>query len=637
MIPILFSNDCTDFSNNGLGGLSDCISAYVTEERNGMFELEIEYPIDGLHYSEICEDMIILAKPSRLQDNQAFRIYAISKPINGIVTINAEHISYQANYIPIMPSIVGMLSAVTALDEIEKHQGVTSPFNLISDMTESSAKKGFSLSAPKSLKSCIVGSEGSLIDVFGGELKYDNFTISLLKNRGTDNGVKIAYGKNLVDLKQESSIEDVVTGVATYWQKDDEIVILSDKVYYLPNAESYSYQRILPVDITSEFDEDVDTMTALCADGTKKPTPAELLAKTQELYQSKGDELSKPKVDLTVDFVDLADSLGEETAKNLERVELCDKVTVQFEKLGVNSKAKVVKTVYDVLKEKYKNISLSSTGNTNNGISKTIADNTQSIDTSISWWQEAVQKATKAITGNKGGCIVLYPAEKPQEILIMDTVDKNTAKDVWRWNSGGLAHSSNGYNGPYDDVAITADGQINGKFIFGLKVKAADIEAGSVTGDKLAAGAITADKLSANSITTEKISAGAIGGWNLENNSSSKAIYSQKTFNGVTVQAYIQVPKNDGDYVYIVNRGVEDDLSTVFMVDTYGNLFCQNIEVQGDKIGFKEDGSAKFAGGKILLLANGNIQMRGTNGTDVINIADFLESLDNRVKTLENK
>lgn len=617
MIPILFQNDSTGFSNNGLGGLSDCISAYVTEERNGVFELEIEYPITGLHYNEICEDMIILAKPSRLQNNQAFRVYAISKPINGIVTINAEHISYQTSYIPIMPKITNQLSAVNAISAIKSKVGVNNPFEIVSDMTESKAKKGFSLLAPKSLKSCISGSEGSLLDVFGGELKYDNFTISLLKNRGVDNRVKIAYGKNLIDLKQESSIEDVVTGVATYWQKDDEVVTLANKVYYLPNAESYSYERILTVDITSEFDEDSDIMSASCADGTKKPTQSELLAKTEELYKSRSEELSKPKVDLTVDFVDLADSLGEETAKNLERVELCDKVTVQFEKLGVNSKAKVVKTVYDVLKEKYKNISLSSTGNTNNGISKTIADNTQSIDTSISWWQEAVQKATKAITGNKGGCIVLYPAEKPQEILIMNTADKNTAKDVWRWNSGGLAHSSNGYNGPYDDVAITADGQINGKYIFGLKVKAADIEAGS--------------------ITTEKISAGAIGGWNLKNNSSSNAIYSQKTFNGVTVQAYIQVPKNDGDYVYIVNRGVKDDLSTVFMVDTYGNLFCQNIEVQGDKIGFKEDGSAKFAGGKILLLANGNIQMRGTNGTDVINIANFLETLDNRVKALENK
>ena len=93
--PILYQPTTTNFNNNGIGKLSACVSCEVTEEANGIFELAMTYPMDGIHFDEIGDRAIIKAKADQFREPQLFRVYAISKPMNGIVTVLAEHISEQ--------------------------------------------------------------------------------------------------------------------------------------------------------------------------------------------------------------------------------------------------------------------------------------------------------------------------------------------------------------------------------------------------------------------------------------------------------------------------------------------------------------------------------------------------------------
>lgn len=173
----------------------------------------------------------------------------------------------------------------------------------------------------------------------------------------------------------------------------------------------------------------------------------------------------------------------------LENVELFDKVTIIFEKLGINASAKVVRTDYDFLLGRYNSIEL---GNAKQTLSNTIAQQQKEIDKeseiNYNYISRIVDRTTALITGNNGGYVILHDAnndKRPDEILVMDTEDILTATKVWRWNKSGLGYSESGYNGPYR-TAITSNGEIVGDFI----------KAGEIDGSLVKAGSIQAGQLS---------------------------------------------------------------------------------------------------------------------------------------------
>ena len=193
MIPILYAGNETNFTSNGLGRLSDAISCKVTEERNGVFELEMTYPITGVHYDDIQENRIIYARTEDGGNAQAFIIYRITRPINGIITIDAQHISYLLNGIPVMP--FNGSSLADTMSKIASNAVITCPFTFYTDISSSVA---FSFSTVRSIRSLLGGEDGSILEVYGGyDYKFDNFQVRLLANRGSDNGVSLRYGKNL--------------------------------------------------------------------------------------------------------------------------------------------------------------------------------------------------------------------------------------------------------------------------------------------------------------------------------------------------------------------------------------------------------------------------------------------------------
>ena len=463
MIPILYAGNETNFLNNGLGRLSDAIKCTVEEERNGTYELEMTYPITGIHFEDIQESNIILALSEDGGVNQAFIIYKISKPLNGIVTINAQHISYLLNGFVVMPFTASSLA--DAMSKINTNAVLTTGFTFSTDV---SITKPFTLDAPRSIRSLLGGEEGSLLDVYGGhDYYFNNFNVSLLSDRGHDNGVTIRYGKNLTDLKAVSDMTNVYTGIVPFWadSEGNNTVYVDGYVVYSEHASTYPYKYIKPVDFSSDFE------TA--------PSKAQLLARA-ESYLANNDGW-KIKSNIEVSFVSLAQTEEYKNVAPLERVKLCDTVTVEYTKLGVSFKTKVIRTVYNVLLERYDSIEL---GDTTYTLAQAIlqANDTPTLQETTSAIQSAVQNATKLIRGGLGGHVVMMADGNglPQEILIMDTDDITTAQKVWRWNLGGLGYSSDGYEGDYG-TAITMDGQIVASFITTGTLNAAVIKAGTIS------------------------------------------------------------------------------------------------------------------------------------------------------------
>lgn len=466
MIPILYEGNVTVFDNNGLGRLSDAIECTVEEERNGTFELEMTYPIDGIHYSDIAVNRIVLAKTEDGGANQAFIIYKISKPINGIVTINAEHISYLLNGYVVMP--FNAVSLADAMSKINNYAVLPTGFTFSTDIINS---KSFKLEEPRCIRNLLGGQSGSFLDVYGGhDYYFNNFSVQLLADRGHDNGVTIRYGKNLTDLTAVSNATNIYTGIVPIWTDNEgHHVYVDGYVVYSEHASTYPYKYIKVVDFSNDFE------TA--------PSQAQLLEKA-EAYLENNDGW-QIKHNIEVSFVSLAQTAEYKDIAPLERVKLCDTVRVEYTKLGISFKTKVIKTVYNVLLNRYDSIEL---GDTTYTLAQALqqANDTPTMAETTSAIQKAVNNATNLIRGGLGGHVVMVADGNglPQEILIMDTEDITTAQKVWRWNLNGLGYSSTGYDGTYG-TAITMDGQIVANYITAGAFNGALIQAGTISADAL--------------------------------------------------------------------------------------------------------------------------------------------------------
>ena len=468
MIPILYKADATNFASYGIGALPDTISCEVTEERNGAYECVFKYPVTGMNYSEIKRERIIKAKPSDTGSPQAFRIYRVTTPINGIVKIYAQHISYDLAAIATPQWESTPITPQLAVEEVFDNALTPHRFTFQTDYTEA---KAFAVSKPKSLRAVLGGEEGSVLSLWGGEFEWDNFKVIHHQGRGHNNGVVIEYGKNLTKFEHDSDISDVYTDLLPYAVTEDEdgdetVITLAEQILQIGKT-TLSQRKTLIKDFTDSFDIDAVITEDL------------LREKAQKYLENNPLGMETPT--LTISFEALWKQ--PEYAAVLERVALCDTVTVRHSELGISEHVKVIKTVYDTLAEKYVSITL---GSAKASLLSTISDTTQSVDNIVqkvdrfpSLMQSAINSATKLITGQKGGYVVLHGDEtgQPYELLVLDSPNIADAVNVWRWNVGGLGFSSNGYNGPYE-TAITSDGQIVADFITSGSLVANIIKAG---------------------------------------------------------------------------------------------------------------------------------------------------------------
>lgn len=454
MTPILFAESATTFTSNGIGRLADAITCRVEEERNGQYELFMEYPIDGQHYADIVNRAIIVAKPCIDASLQPFRIYEISKPMLGRITVYARHISYDLGKNTTMPFTISASTAAcnNTLQGLKSHAVESCPFSFWTDITTIAP---YMQVVPSTIRERLGGVEGSVLDIFGGEYEWDGFTVKLHDHRGTDSGVVLRYGKNITDIAQDEIISETVTGIVPYWTDLDEgtIVTLPEKAVYSQYASRYSQKLTVPMDFSDDFDE--------------APTVSELRTAAQVIVQK--HDVGVPEVSIKVKFVNLADTEEYKDIQSLQTVHLCDEVTVQFEPLGISTKAKIAAYEWDVLKEKYNSVTIGTIGRS---LAMTLNDNNsktlQEIDKSKLLAGNAINNATKWLT-SAGGYVMAVKNDDGswRELIFASSVNLEASNTkILRVNNNGIGFSTTGIDGPYTN-AWTIDGNLIADFIHG--------------------------------------------------------------------------------------------------------------------------------------------------------------------------
>ena len=475
MIPVMYPPSERNFTNNGLGALPDCLSGSVDKTVNNMFELSLTYPTDGHNADKLIEGNVIYAWHDDSKIPQPFEIYKIDKSLKGKIKVNAWHVSYKLRKLVCHPFQGANLPA--ALGAFEASCMTSSPFTFTTTRTTAVA---LSITQPCAMRTVMGGMAGSFLDVYGGEWDFDHYEC-ILKNRlGQDTDYKIEYGNNLTDITQKRDYTNLWSGIVPFWTGEEP----SDTVYYngviySQYSSMYYEQMIIPIDATSEFDE--------------QPTQDQLLSWGQS-YVLRNEKPNLPET-LSVSFVGLWETEEYRDIAFLQRLYLGDSVTVVYPDFGIDVQSRIVATSYDFIHERYTKLTI---GSVSSSIAKTLKveqDITREVLPSRGWVQGRLTESTNKITGGLGGYVVmnLNADGEPQEIIVMDSPDKETAVNCIRINQAGIGFSQDGYNGTFNS-AWTIDGHFDATFI----------TAGILNADLLRAGVIS--------------SADGTTWWDLENN-----------------------------------------------------------------------------------------------------------------------
>lgn len=446
---ILYDANCKDFNNNGIGILKDSLKCEVSEALNGELVLDMEYPITSKYIKFIINENIIKCDAG-LEEDQLFRIKHV-KPNFDTITIYGEHISYDLadNFLEdVFPQ---NLNGAACLDWILSHTLDSHNFNSFSDIqTVSSARY-----VRKNPIEAIVGDlENSFVNLWGGELERNNYTIKMLNRRGNDKGYKIRYRKNLTGLDFTIDNSNIVTKIMPQGYNG---LFLPEKYIDSPLINNYPHKKVKVIEFSDvKVKENADEEEGFA-------TAEEAYQELRRLCNLKYSEenIDKPTVNLKVDFVDLSQTTEYQDYTFLESVSMGDTIRVELDYTQVE--VRVIKTTYDALLHRYTKLELGEfkanyITDSQKDITNTIRKETDTIETSV--LLQAKQNATEQLTAALGG----YVYKTQNELFIMDTDNPNTAKKVWRWNLNGLGYSKNGINGPYE-LAMTQDGRIVADFI----------------------------------------------------------------------------------------------------------------------------------------------------------------------------
>ena len=428
----------SDFNNNGLGFLTDVLSASVLEELNGDYYLDIVYQLDG-HLSEYLVEENIIKCQVADGSKQLFRIKRVVKDFTTI-EVYAQHIFYDLlnNFL--------LDTAPTELDAQSFGNWILTKCNFATNFTFFSDIAGYKSAryVRRNPIEAIMGDiENSMINIFGGDLERDNFTIKLLAQRGSSNGIKLIFGKNITQIKITSDYTSIITKLLPL---GFDGLMLPEVYIDSTHINDYVTPKIAKVEFSDikydpESDEDGvytdidDAYNALRA------------AATQYL-----ELVDLPQINIKIDWVELSKTDQYKQYQAIETLHLGDYVTAEI--LGMNYQTRVTRITYNPLTDMIDTFEIGSIQRT---IGSSINANTQRVEninvTSI--LNSAKDNATTQINSALGGYIV----KTQTDLYIMDSPDTSTAQKVWRWNLNGLGYSSTGINGTYQ-TAMTSDGKI---------------------------------------------------------------------------------------------------------------------------------------------------------------------------------
>ncbi len=456
MIPILFSASESAYTSHGLGPISDATSCIVSEEANGAFELKITLPRTSKRLPQLVRDAQILAAPNPYDRAQPFRIRRITKGLHGQMDVYAQHLSYDLAGVPI-----GAFSASTAAQAIGFFNSRKLGGDSFTFSTNLSVSNPMTVEEPTAAWDLLGSGDNTLLNNYGGQLKFDRRTVQLLQARGAQRGFSVRYGKNMTELQYEDSSEDLYTGILPYWIDRSDGTLVTGSVQ---NAGSnYGFTRILPVDLSADFDE--------------QPSASQLNTAGRSYISS--NKIGQPTIRIKASFV----PPGARGLKTLEDVRLFDTVLVHHEDLQINIQASVVKTAYDVLRERYQYIEI---GNRLVTVAQTIAAPTKRIaDDAVK--SKAIAKG--AVTSSKIGAGAVTSSK-------IDT---------------GAVTSTKLGAGAVSSAALAAGSVISSKLGAGA-VNSAALAAGAVIADKIANASVTVTKIQNGAVVADKIAAGAVTG-----------------------------------------------------------------------------------------------------------------------------
>ncbi|MGU3355378.1 phage tail spike protein [Bacillus sp. M5A3_1b] len=466
MYPILYPANEKKFENNGLGIITDVEEISVVEELNGQFELEMTVPIQTCNRLNIEKRMFIFVDANETDQGQPFRIYEYDKADDYTMFIRAKHITFDTEKQFVESYKNDRVKTVEALNEILTRSEPKKPWIAWSDIdTETKVNL-----ERQQTSDCIQGVRGSMLDSFGGEIKRDMYRFEFHKQRGRDNGVLIAFQKNMTGIDVKVDIDSVATRIFPYAQGENEgdIIKLPERFIDSPYINDYDDILIRHVEI-----QDVKNVE-------------QLRNKAKRFFVN--NKIDIPKMSATISFVPLQKVAGYEKYAVLERVALGDTVHCSHPDFPEVTAARVIRTDYDPISEMYHSIEIGDAKFSLTGSQKELEDKIkEDIENNKSEWQKIIDQVTDKITGNSGGHVVLHPKNNPSEIFVMDKDDINLAKQVLRINKEGIGFSKNGVNGPFE-TAWTVDGTFVADFIKSGRLNADLIDVINLKADAIVSG-----------------------------------------------------------------------------------------------------------------------------------------------------
>ncbi|EAF8589955.1 phage tail spike protein [Listeria monocytogenes] len=469
-VPLLYEANETEFLHSGICSLSETVRCEVHEVMNAEFELELEYPVNGLHAHELINGRYISAFVDTQRGYNPFEIDTVEKDLFAdTFIVKASHQTNQLRKKMVKEFKVDKVSCGMAMNRLKNALIEPTSIQFYSDIeTLNSTWLRF-----KNALSCVGGVEGSILDTWRGEIERTTNKISMLKKRGTDSGVSIAYRKNMTGLNINTDTLDMVNAIMPYAIKavgdSDTVISLSENYIYSPDFVAGNEINAVEIDYSSD-ENVIDEKT--------------LRSVAKNYFSS--SVINEPILDLEISFQDLGQTEEYKMFQNMNRVFIGDTLSVFHDELNVQTTARMVEFTMDSLRGEYVNCTVGSVKSDLKSTMTAGMATKDEIEAGDNRMQEYVDDLTKQITGNQGGNLVIRPPEKPAEMLIMDTDNISTAVNLWRFNQMGLGHSKTGYNGEYT-IGLTQDGKIVADLIATGTLRAIDIKGVTITGSKVQA------------------------------------------------------------------------------------------------------------------------------------------------------
>lgn len=365
MRPILFNKNETAFDTYGLGELN-VTKGTVTRERNGNYTLYSEIPANDPMVATLEKEMKLKADAGLRTKNQTFEISRIVKDSSNIVKIYGQHISHKLEYMGLVNGRPFSGSAFTALAIWHNATIGDLRFDVWSDI-QTTGKGVFDISKMENARQALGGVEGSILDIYGGEYEFDNMTVRLHKQLGRTAPTVLEYGRNILSAELDETIESAYTSVlpfATYTpdkpegdtsdsQPDPVTVTLPENYVDSKYKALYAHRRIKVVDFSSEFKSDSKSKDI--------PTP-DKLRKIAMDYMEK-NAIGKPKINIKIEYADLAKTLDYADNGWIEELELCDIVPIYYPQIGLTDEtAKVTTVTYDFVNERNESVEFGDIG-----------------------------------------------------------------------------------------------------------------------------------------------------------------------------------------------------------------------------------------------------------------------------------